>query len=155
MRSRDDQWIVGQANTEGANTLWARLQIGKLAIDDLGISQRVSLVIPRSGTAVSDLVLTDTTPAQTDQWMLYSAVVSGSSDGISTAARLYRNKQLVAEQTVDGVYENPSVSDRFFVGGVEQADAYDGGLIDDVRIYGGPLSAVNVQELFEEGGFTP
>jgi len=65
----------------------------------------------------------------------------------TTTGVLYRNDAEVARRTVAGAFANPSMTDEFYIGGVEETVTFQGA-IDDVRISGGALSAVNVVELY-------
>jgi hypothetical protein len=135
-------WIAGQAGTAfGAG--WARLQLGKVpqGASELGADFRISLVVPGS----SNLVVADPNAVTQNAWTLYTGVVI--NNGTTTTGVLYRNATEVARQTVAGAFANPSTTDEFYIGGVEEVSLFKGA-IDDVRVYGGALSATNVAEIF-------
>ena len=148
----NDAWIAGQAGT-AFEAGWARLQLGVVPNATtsggevaLGGSFRISLVVP-GPNAVGNLVVTEPVNATQNAWTLYTGVVI--NNGTTTTGVLYRNATEVARKTVAGTFANPSMTDLFYIGGVEEVSNFDfQGAIDDVRVYGGALSAVNVAEVF-------
>lgn len=152
LASSDAGWIAGQ-DDDGAfldtdDASWARLFYGRSHLDGVGENGKVSFFVP----GADDLLVTDPTALVEDVWTFYAVSVSANDGG--TTARLYRNGALVAEQTEATVYSNPS-DDPFHIGALGEDPVAFSGRIDDVRVYGGPLSATNVRELYEEGGYTP
>jgi hypothetical protein len=143
----NDAWIAGQAGT-AFEAGWARLQLGVVANANtpLGAAFKVSLVVP-GPNAMGNLVVTDPVPVTQNAWTLYTGVVI--NNGTTTTGILYRNDTKVAQQAVAGAFANPSMTDLFYIGGVGGVFNFDfKGAIDDVRVYDGALSAVNVAELY-------
>ncbi len=99
----------------------------------------------------------DSTPIDPEAWTFLAGVVE--QDGEGTTIRLYRDGELVSEETFGEVPSAPQC--RFYVGTFDQGNLCDSlnepqklhGFVDDVRLYDRALSAEEIELLYREGGW--
>jgi hypothetical protein len=106
-------------------------------------------------------IAVDPEPLDLDEWVFAAGVVA--FDGASSTITLYRDGELVAQETEGLAFNNPGAC-RFYVGGPDRnldcsgttgSSRTIGGLVDDVRVFDRALSAGEIEALYREGGFNP
>ena len=110
-------------------------------------STRMEFKLPSSGSAESELMLTDSSFAP-DIWAFY--VVTAQREGNNTVARLYRDGRFVQEGTQVGNYRTPSMNDSFLFMGYPSDQGNRNqwvGTIDDVRVWKKALDAEQIRML--------
>jgi hypothetical protein len=147
--SLGDNWIMGQADTNGNNP-WVRMFIGQLSDQAnggsaVGVSEKVSFLLPRSGN--TSILVTDPTKINIDTWYHYAVTVSKS--GATTTVKLYRNGGLVGtgSNASNLTYAAPNTTGSFLIGNGRQGSGSGSGsnlyrgVVDNVRVYGRALAA--------------
>jgi hypothetical protein len=143
--NNNDQWIIGQNSSNGAQP-WAALVVGNPNLIG-GSGSKVSFVLTGSGPT---LAVADSANVSTGAWTHY--VVTVASSGGQTTVKLYRNGVQVATATGSGSYTNPSSTNNFLMGNASSSstNAVFRGLMDDVRVYNRALSDGEIQALYSD-----
>jgi hypothetical protein len=155
-------WIVGQVgpSPSALENGWARLFVGvdeSTGPSNFGQSGKVSFFIPETigaGNTANALLVTEMDTLPENTWAFYVVSVSYDSDTGDTTATLYRDNAIAGQVTKNIQYTNPSMTDIARIGSARTGSSFSEGgtelqgFIDDVRVFGGALSASNVNELF-------
>ncbi len=129
----NSRWLVGQED-------WVNLSIEG--------SNRLTLNLPGS----SPSQVQDSAAIDQNLWTFVAATVSLS--GSNTTARLYRDGNEVASETIAGTISNPDTNNTLVLIGADgpndnDTNLYLEGRLDDVRIYDRGLSSAEISALYE------